>query len=384
LTRWRGLASLLALVFVLSASLASTSALLAGAAGAYASSAGGGRNVVIIAGGGRVPETGAVALASVINATELPGVVGYSPEVFAPAVFDGRIVVVRGVDLTEFTTVQPLAAVSGTLATGGNGTVYVGDVLARSLGLAPGASLALEGVLAPSSVTVSVAGVFSAPLPFADEVLSTLAVAQGLRGLSSGQVTFVRLKVDPATFNRTQLAQALAGKQSGGGPGGSNPFLQQLQLAPTTVLVSLLPAGGAPQSLSAALDRGLGLEQAVFGSLGAVVVGASLMAVYFATSYWYDGVEPTLKSLGALGMGRGKAFAWLLAVAAPASVLAGALGCLAAYGALQLLSASGSLQFFFQPLPVVIQAAPVLFSSFVPAAAVAASLAVRARRGPGS
>ncbi|MDG6988626.1 MAG: hypothetical protein JRN21_04795 [Nitrososphaerota archaeon] len=316
-----------------------------------------------------------------LNATEVPGVVGYSPEVFAPAVLDGRIVVVRGVNLTDFATVQPLAAVSGTLAEGGSGAVYVGDVLARSLGLAPGASLTLEGVLASSSFKVSVAGVFSAPLPFSDEVLSTLGVAQGLRGLSSGQVTFVRLKVDPAVFNRTQLVRALEAKPSGGASGATNPFLQQLQLAPTTTLVSLFPSGIAPPSLTAALDRGLGLEQAVFESLGAVVVGVSLLAVYFATSYWYDGVEPTLKSLGALGMSRGKAFAWLLAVAAPASILAGGAGCLAAYGALQLLSASGSLQFFFQPLPVALQAAPALFSSLVPAAAVVASLAVRARRG---
>ena len=103
LTSWRPLAGLAALIFLLSAAMASTSMLVSGSAAAFLSAPGAAPNVVILSGGGSVPETGSINLSAVQNATKVPGVVGESPEVYAPVEVGGRLAIVRGVNLSEFT-----------------------------------------------------------------------------------------------------------------------------------------------------------------------------------------------------------------------------------------------------------------------------------------
>lgn len=371
LTRWRELAGLLAVVLLLSVAVSMTSLLLNGTVGAFASSSGAGSNIVILSGGGRVPETGAVDLASLKNATHLPGVEAYSPEVYAPADLGGQVVVARGVNYSQFAALQPVSPVNGLLIGLGPNTVYVGEGLARSEGVAVGSDITLRGLLANSSVRVQVAAVISAGAPYDSEVISSIPVAQALRGLSPGQVTFLRLKVDPSTFNRALLVQTVGT----GGLGEANPLVREVQLAPTTLLISIVPPDSQTPSLTAVLGRGLGLVESVFAALDGVVLLVSLLAVYFAASYWVGSVRPVTDVLTAVGLGRGRLTGQLLAVAVPPSLLAGALGYLVAYLVAGALAAQGSLMFFFQPIQIAFTPSSLLISALGPAVAVAVSIA---------
>jgi hypothetical protein len=372
LTRWRELGGLLVLVLLASCAVSSTSLLLSGSLNAFATSAGTGNDVVILSGGGRVPQTGALELNQVGNVTRLPGVKWASPEVYAPVDMGGVVRVVRGVNFTEFSAVQPVTLTSGSLSGLGGDSVYVGEHLAQTAGTRPGATFLLQGLLANTSLTAKVSAVVSAGAPYDDEIISSLQDARILRGMGQGQVTFLRLKVDPSAFNMTLLLQIVRGKAAGGS--GANPFLQQLQLAPTTSLISIVPRGSSAPSITTVLGRGLGLVQAVFQSLDVVVLLASGLAVYFATSYWLNGTRPTQDTLSALGMGKGRLRVWLLAVTVPPSVLAGVLGYLVAYWGIGSLSATGGFEFFFHHLMVPLDPASIVISWAGPAVAVAAAV----------
>ncbi|MDE1858611.1 MAG: hypothetical protein KGI26_06075 [Thaumarchaeota archaeon] len=377
LTKWRQLVPLLVLVLLLSAGMSTTAMLLSGSSGAFVSSLGGGTNIVVLSGGGRVPETGAIDLRQVQDATDLPGVLAASPEVYAPVLALGSVVVARGVDWPEFTAIQPVT-IKGAGEPLAGSEVYIGVRLAERLGVAAGDSLELRGLLANATTTAKVGAVFSAGQPFDDQVLAPLPMAQSLRGLSGDQVTFVRLKVDPAVFNQTQLVQTLRGVPSSAGRGGQpNPFIQQLQLAPTSSLITILPAGGNSQpTLATALTKGLGLVQTAFESLDAVVLLVSLLAVYFATANWLEGLRPTAETLSSLGLAGRSLLLWLLVAAVPAAIVAGIAGYLLACLTVQSLSGSGALSFFFQPLVVTVDPDTAALACVGPAAAVALSILI--------
>jgi FtsX-like permease family len=369
-------------VLLLSAAISSTSLLLSGSTNAFLAAPGAGTNVVIVSGGGRLPETGILDLKQVETAAQIPGILASSPEVYAPAVADGRVVVVRGVNLSEFAKLQPVKFTSLVSEPLSPGSVLVGSQLAKTIRVVDGSTLELRGLLANSNASVKVVALASAGEPFDNEVIAPLSTAQSLRGLSSGQVTFVRLKVDPGTFNQTLLVQKLKeGHQGSSGGTQANPFIQQLQLAPTTSLISIFPPAGAAPSLAVTLGRGLGLVQAVFESLDVVVLLASLLAVYFAASYWLRSVRPTSESLSALGMGRGRLVSWLLLVTFPASVVVGLFGYLLAYWAVLSISSAGSLQFLFEPLIISADPASIALASLGPATAVAAAILVSTTKG---
>ena len=302
--------------------------------------------------------------------------VAASPEVYAPVELMGRVAVVRGVNMSDFARVQAVSFVGGVTAAQGGSTVFAGRELAAALGVGAGSTLTLVGVMANYSATVRVAAVVSAGSPYDSELISTVRLAQSLRGLPQSQVTFERLKVDPAAFNETALIRSVGGARPASAPSGTNPFIQQLQLAPTATLVSIFPTGAPAASISTILGRGVGVVQATFESLEAVVLLVSLLAVYFAASYWLESVGPTAATLGALGMGRGRELRWYLTAAVPASLGAGAMGYLAAYAGLYLLAGGGGLSFFFQPIQVPFDLSSLAIACVGPAAAVAASIGV--------
>ncbi|MDG6960233.1 MAG: hypothetical protein JRM89_03295 [Nitrososphaerota archaeon] len=353
--------------------MSSTSFLLSGSAGAFLAAPGAGKDVVVVSSGGRVPETGAIGLAQAMNATRVPGVLAYSFEVYAPVESGGSVAVVRGVDYADFSAMQPTSVVAGSAAAFGNGTALVGAQLARVAGVKVGETLAVSGVLADSSAALKVVGIVSAGTPFDSEILTTLSTARSLRGLSPDQATFLRLKVDPAVFSEPAMLAAL-GAGGGGAPKPSNPYVQQLQLAPYSILVSIEPQGGSP-SLATELAGGAGIVQSVLSSLDILVLAVSLFAVYFATAYWLQGAGPTSDTLAALGMGRRRRFLWLAGASVPLAAACGALGYVAAYWGVGYLSSAGALSFFFQPLLVAPSIQGGAASTLGPALAVLASLA---------
>ena len=361
------------MVLLLSVAMSMTSFLVSGSAGAFLSAPGTGKDVVVISGGGRVPETGALSLPQAMNATEVPGVLAYSPEVYAPVESGGSVAVVRGVDYADFAAMQPTAVLAGSAAGLGNGTALVGEALAARAGVTVGETIAVSGILADSSATLRVAGIVSAGAPYDSEVITTLSTARSLRGLSPDQATFLRLKVDPSVFSEAAMLKSL-GTLGPGATSPSNPYVQQLELAPYSYLVSLVPQGGAP-SLGTELAGEAGLVQSLLSSLEAVVLGASLLAVYFATARWMQAAAPTGATLGALGMARGRRLLWLAGVSVPAAALCGALGYALAFLGAWYLSSAGVLSFFFQPLMVEPSAGAAAVGVLGPALAVFASVA---------
>ena len=378
-TRWRELGGLLAVVLLLSVAMSSTTLLLTGSANAFLAAPGAAKDVVVISGGGKVPETGAVDLAQVMNATRVPGVLAYSAEVYAPVESGGGVAVVLGVDYADFAAMQPTALVAGSASGFSNGTALVGEALASRAGLRVGETIGVSGILANSSATLRVGGIVSAGAPFDSEVLTTLSTARALRGLSAGQATFLRLRVDPAVFSEPAMLRSVAGGEPGGAK-PSNPYVQQLELAPYSFLVSLSPPGSAP-SLSTELAGGAGVVQSLLASLDVVVLAVSLLAVYFATAYWLQGAAPTEATLAALGMGRRERFLWLAGASVPLAAACGALGYAAAFWGAGYLSSAGVLSFFFQPLLVEPTLDGAAASVLGPALAVLASLAIAFRGG---
>ncbi len=359
--------------------MSSTTFILSGSSGAFLAAPGAGKDVVVISGGGKVPETGAVDLTQVMNATSVPGVLAHSAEVYAPVESGGRVAIVLGVDYADFSAMQPTVLVSGSASGFGDGTALVGVALASRGGVKVGEEIRVSGILANSSATLRVVGIVSAGPPFDSEVLTTLSTARALRGLAADQATFLRLRVDPAVFNESAMLKSIGtGRQGGGAP--SNPYVRQLGLAPYSFLVSLAPQEGSP-SLSAELAGGAGLVQSLFESLGAVVLAASLMTVYFATSNWLEAAAPTVKTLAALGMGARERLAWLAGASVPSAALCGALGYAAALWGVGALSSAGVLSFFFQPLLVAPTLEGAALSVLGPALAVFASLAFGFRGG---
>jgi ABC-type lipoprotein release transport system permease subunit len=176
---------------------------------------------------GRTPFTGAVPLYLVDKLSSVNGVLAISAETVAPCVLDDKSVFVRGVASDEFSSLNNLTILQGESLDMINGhAAIVGVGLSRRLGLSVGDRILVFGVLSEQYVELEIKGVYVSNSAIDDEALVPLYVGQWLRGISYGQVTLIRVKIDPSEVTANALFEVLAKEASAPAstPNGEKPL----------------------------------------------------------------------------------------------------------------------------------------------------------------
>jgi len=159
---------------------------------------------------GSTPFSGVIAVQAADELSSLPGVVAVSPEVIALCTLVDQSVFVRGVLPQETTKLNSIEMIYGEpLDLNETNSAVIGEGLAQRFQLETGDSILVFGVLSKRYAELHVAGVFFSDSSLNDEVLVPLYIGQWLRGISYGEVTFFRVKIDPAQTSINQLYQQI-------------------------------------------------------------------------------------------------------------------------------------------------------------------------------
>jgi hypothetical protein len=361
----RRILALVFLVFLVSSvAISTTGLLLFSSADSLQADAGGGQNTLLVySSTSRVPETSAIPLSVGPKVSSVAGVISTVPEVTAPVSADGKVVFMRGANLTALAAAQGLTLVSGTWpGPNDNSSVVLGSTLAGALRLAPGSQLSIFSFFENRTYTLTVSGVLKAGAPYDDESLSSLRLAQSLRGFGSGTVTMFSVKVDPASFDSHAMQSAVASIQS------SSPSRSpiDLSLLPLSSFSSLSPSSVIDQ----VLGRSIGVSESVFWAMVAVVAVACLAIVYFGLAWASTEYSSILAVLTSIGLTRGSATVYLASAFALVGVAAGAVGYGVAYLSLGALSPALSERIFFHSLSIQPSSGMLAFALIFPLAAV--------------
>jgi ABC-type lipoprotein release transport system permease subunit len=165
---------------------------------------------------GSTPFSGVIAVQASDDLSSLAGVVAVSPEVIVPCVLAEESVFVRGVIPQETAKLNPIDILEGkSLSLNATDSALIGEGLAQRFQLKIGDSILVFGVLSKRYVELHVEGVFFSDSSLNDEVVVPLYVGQWLRGISYGEVTFFRVKIDPAQTSVNQLYQQISANKNG-------------------------------------------------------------------------------------------------------------------------------------------------------------------------
>lgn len=348
---WRAALPLLVILVTVSAASAVTGLMVSEAPATIASIVGTGGNVIAVYGNvSRIPETSTVPASALPKLENLPGVLVASPEVLSPALANGQAVFVRGVSLPSFVALDHPALITGSWPLANGSAVLVGSRLAANLRVEAGDSLSLASFFGGSPQQVLVSGIFQTGTSRDDEIVTSLALAQQIRGIGKDTVTLYRVEIDPSRFNSSALVTVLGGNQTS----RTAPNSQAAQILPTSVLLSAgsYLAGNPAQAIDTILSRNLGLSQSSLWSLVVVVVLCSSLAVYYGAAWTVDAYSPLLNLLSSIGLSGGKKVGYPLLIVGLGSLAACFIGSVVGY--LGLLYVSGVLSI------------QVLFHSFVP------------------
>jgi len=255
----------------------------------------------------RLPHTSIVPL-KVLNEVELvEGVVEATPEVLVPALLKGRTIMVRGVDPTTFLKLQPLQIVRGsTLMIGDLYEVIIGYRVAEKLGVDVNELLILQSAFTEEIIEVKVKGIFKSESYLDYEILAPLYVSQWLRGLPYDAVSLIRLRVDRNAFNPVQALSSMSNIHEGGiGRGDRKDFERSL--------AGLLAAIGTRRynveyslerpsdSMRRLLEENFNLNEVAVWSILMVILGGSVLAIYFSSEINVFSASREIKILKALG-----------------------------------------------------------------------------------
>lgn len=169
----------------------------------------GGGELIVWDRGARTPITGIIRSEVVDFLRNSLNVEGLSPEVLAPCVVNGRVLMVRGVDPNIFSSFEKFEVVEGRMLKPYDLHEAVLGVRAmRRLNLRLKDGVTVLSVLRDRWVTLDVVGVISTGGCIDDEVIVPMGVARWLRGLKDWELTLVRIHADlsPQSFE-----EAIAG-----------------------------------------------------------------------------------------------------------------------------------------------------------------------------
>jgi len=327
---------LLTLLTLSSALFSITLTSLVGFYGSFSSILDSGGDVLAVYGrGSRTPFTGLVPLQLSSALSNVSGVLASSPEVLAPCVLEGRPVFLRAVVPEEFLKVQQVKVVEGVLFEfSWLDSAAVGCRLAGLLNLKVGDRILVRSALVDRYVELQVVGVFESNSPLDDEVLAPLYVGQWLRGSGYSHVTFVRLKVDPSSFNLSKAVELLGSEASSVQPEARVP-------PPLPRIVSGFRAGDVGVEYAGSLMEGYleryGLSRDTLLALSIAVFLFSSACVALACETLLVQHSGELEVLRSLGVSRRLLKMDIVLKLTPISLAASALGFTLSYATLQLL-----------------------------------------------
>ncbi|HDP96929.1 MAG TPA: FtsX-like permease family protein [Euryarchaeota archaeon] len=124
-----------------------------------------------------------------------------SSEIFSFSEIDGNAVVIRGVDFSDFMTVEGAQLLRGTVpAMGDLDGALLGHRLAQRLDAGIGDRIPLVGAFDPSIAEVEIKGMIESGSGVDDELIVSLPVAQTLSQLPDTQASIIRVIGDIATL----------------------------------------------------------------------------------------------------------------------------------------------------------------------------------------
>ncbi|MCE4600967.1 MAG: hypothetical protein F7C38_05320 [Desulfurococcales archaeon] len=168
------------------------------------------------------PVTGLLPSSILGNVTRVTGVIAAWGETTTPALLNNTLVIIRGLSEEAFRWLG-LEVTEGEIPNATDYTsILVGERLAGQLNLEPGDTVVVDAVFSKSQAVYKVEGIVRGPPPYTYEVITSLPVAQALRGTRG--YTVIRIIYDPAHLNTDELAQALQVEQL---PLGEKVLLQQ-------------------------------------------------------------------------------------------------------------------------------------------------------------
>ena len=303
-------------------------------------------------------------LTDAISGTE--GVIGVSPEVLVPALVDGRVAFVRGISPDDFLRVTgKLRVVEGRWFKSGDGlNAVVGESLANKLGVGVGDLITVSSTMSDVTLALKVVGVFDAPPPFNDEIITGLGVGEALRGVE-GYVSFIRVRVVGAG-----VAKELAKKFALAGAPTASEALKGLPSWLLKAIASGRVKVGSVNAVMSDYSDAYGLTRSSTAALAGIVLSVGAAAAAMSSAAYSSSVRPSLALLLALGFSRRRVMRELALKVIPLYLAASFVGYTLNY----LLTPSLGLQVLFHEVRIPVNPYLAAATASVPALAAALPL----------
>jgi len=317
---------------------------------------------LILSSTSKTPYTGVITdLSSYFRGIEGVGLV--SPEVLTPVVVGGRVVFLRGVNITLFKDLGVVKYLSGSWPES-QYDVLVGSRLSNYLGVNVGDSILITGIPTGKEVRVFVRGTYVSNTPLDDELLSTSSLAKELRGIQGNYVTLVRVRF-VGYVNKSLIPNYLSPTKDSS--------------IPSTVLKSLKVVEGGSELLDEVLGRGVKMSSNFLWSSTLLVITSSVLAIYYGISWVLNNLNDVLTTLRFLGLSRFRVALLVITKLLILSITSGILGYLTSYSILKLVFDLLKPQILAHTIELVIDSKVLLLTTLVPSIITVASVMVRVR-----
>jgi len=319
------------------------------------------------------PFTGLVPLQLTTRIESIDGVLATSPEIITPTLVKGKSIFIRGVIPEELAKLNSLTILDGeTLELNNTNSAILGKTLAHTLGLTPGDTMLVSGVLANRYVELTIKGIYESNSPLDDEALTPLYIGQWLRGRNYGLVTIIRVKIDRSKVAPAQIFEAIAEEPSPPQPGEErkpSPIEEIIPISTATINPENLGVKETSEFMKTYLDR-YGMTQETLLILSTVVFFFASATMFGASHTIIRQHEREIFVLRSLGTSAKTLKLDLIVKLLPWSLSASALGILISTALLFALEQSSALQalshtIHFRPDPLLIAVNLLLVSALV-------------------
>ena len=319
------------------------------------------------------PFTGLVPLQLTTRIESIDGVLATSPEIITPTLVKGKSIFIRGVIPEELAKLNSLTILDGeTLELNNTNSAILGKTLAHTLGLTPGDTMLVSGVLANRYVELTIKGIYESNSPLDDEALTPLYIGQWLRGRNYGLVTIIRVKIDRSKVVPAQIFEVIAEEPSTPQPGEErkpSPIEEIIPISTATINPENLGVKETSEFMKTYLDR-YGMTQETLLILSTVVFFFASATMFGASHTIIRQHEREIFVLRSLGTSAKTLKLDLIVKLLPWSLSASALGILISTALLFALEQSSALQalshtIHFRPDPLLIAVNLLLVSALV-------------------
>jgi len=303
------------------------------------------------------PFTGYISLQLNTRLKTIEGMIATSPEMIAPAIMEGKSVIIRGIIPEDFSKLNPLITLEGeTLQISDLSHAITGKRLADTLNIELNDSILVQGVLAERYIELTVKGIFESNSALDDEILVPLYVGQWLRGKNYDYVTMIRVKIDEGKITSTQLFQQIAeedGKTKPDIETKPSPFNQIIPSSGAVIHLEKLGVKETSRIMKTYLDR-YGMTPQTLLILSTTVFILANATIFIASQTLIQQHKHEITILRSLGLSLKNLKLDLAIKVLPYSITASTIGSLISILILHALEKTNRIQAFshtihFQP-----------------------------------